>query len=49
MFLMSKHGKPQSLILIKVQTSEKKNALGAFYQTPNVNPLTVYLMKCMNM
>ena len=35
MLHMSKHGKPQSLVLIRVQTSEK-NALGAFYHDRNM-------------
>ena len=45
---MRKHGQPQSLVLIGVQTSEK-NVLEAFYQTPNMHNITLDDEKCMNM
>jgi len=48
MLQISKHGKPQTLVLIGVQTS-KKNALGIFYQTPNVYKITLDDGKCMKM
>ena len=48
MLKMSKHGKPQSLVLIGVQIDEK-NTIQVFYQTYRVHTLYMYDEKCMNM
>ena len=38
MLNMSKHGKPQNLVLIKIQKNEK-NTIEAFYQTPIIHTM----------
>ena len=45
---MYKYGKPQNLVLIGVQKSEK-NTVEAFYQTPRMHTLYTYDEQCMNM
>ena len=46
MFLMRKHEKPQSLVLIRVQTNEKM--LETFYQTPSVHTMNNNVKQYMN-
>ena len=45
---MYKYGKPQNLVLIGVQKSEK-NTVEAFDQTPRMHTLYTYDEQCMNM